>query len=261
MTSKKELEALIRKQYEELTRPGRYPELGLSQDFQGRFIIHGDLHFRATCEGYLIKDNFEIRIEIPRDYPKSTPDVFEPKNRTANYHHSANDKLCLAEPVEEWLTFSKNPTLLYFVTELIIPFLYRFCYCERHEGQEAPWGELPHGSIGLIEHYKKHFRVTDKTQILKLLKHLVDREKKKDHKIRGHFDCPCGSGKIIRNCHANELRTLEKVPPKVIRKVIYYILCGQSAEYLKEIIDNVISRDFCIELEREFSDMKNVKRV
>ena len=144
--------------------------------------------------------------------------MYDEDGRTKGYEHTQKDgKLCLAEPVKEWMIFTENPTLLYFVQKLVIPFLYRFFFLAEHNGKR-PWGELPHGGKGLIEHYEKYFNVTGKEKVVRLLEHLAIH-----NEIKGHPKCPCGSGVKIRYCHAEELRKLTKVPKKIIQYVINQI--------------------------------------
>jgi len=215
VTTKKKYDDLISKQFNELTRREQYPDLQIKRNSEDGWIVYGTLYYRAINEGHLIKDKFEIRIEIPPDYPKSTPVVYDEDGRTKGYPHTQNDgKLCLAEPVKEWMIFTENPTLLYYVQKLVIPYLYRFRFIEAHNG-EKPWGERSHGGVGIIEHYEEYFNVTGKEKVLGLLEHLSIHKE-----IKGHPKCPCGSGELIRNCHVDELRRLKEVPKKIVKYVI-----------------------------------------
>ena len=39
--------------------------------------------------------------------------------------------------------------------------------------------------------------------------------------VKGHWECPCGSGQRLRNCHADHLRTLQgPVPAWVARSAV-----------------------------------------
>ena len=42
-----------------------------------------------------------------------------------------------------------------------------------------------------------------------------------EEQIRGHWDCPCGSGKKLRNCHILDVATLQKrIPPHVAKSAL-----------------------------------------
>ncbi|MFC3801539.1 hypothetical protein [Cohnella sp. GCM10012308] len=159
-----------------------------------RYFIRGTLEFRAEFMGLEVKESFLIEIEVLTTYPHSLPNVRELGGRISKeFHKFVNDTLCLGTPLAMKITFSKNPTLLGFIKELIVPYLYSYVNYERNG--ELPYGELSHNGKGLLEYYMDLFQVSSVDKTMQMLYALSF------DKIRGHLPCPCGSNLKIRNCH------------------------------------------------------------
>lgn len=146
-----------------------------------------------------IEDRFNIELRIPEDYPKTPPNAYETGDRLNGYHHLFTDgRLCLGAPVEVCKQFAMQPTLLSFVEELVVPFLFSFSY-ERQYG-EMPFGELAHGGEGLLDYYVDFFRTSEEKTISLLIYVAVDNRNR-------HGSCPCGSGRRLENCHGPSSRS------------------------------------------------------
>lgn len=169
---------------------------GLKIDNSELLIVTGVLAFEASYDQLEeISDWFELEISIPNGYPKVLPIVKEISGKLdINYRHlNESGSFCLAAPLEVKRIFSDQPTLAGFVDNLVIPFLYSYCYWRKYN--LMPFGELSHYGEGIVEYYLEQFGVTDKKEIT------VGLCKIYKYGYRGHHDCPCGSGKIIRKCH------------------------------------------------------------
>ncbi len=190
-------EDLVRAQYSELA--GKYPGLSLSDFEEDKgWTIEGILDFCAEFEGVEICDNFQIKLAIPTNYPDIPPVAEEIGGLIPyDFHKNTDTQLCLAAPEEIYLKFFQSPTLLGFVNSLLVPYLYSYCYFIKF-GQ-MPYGELSHGFEGLIEYYHGYFETDDFEEVICLLKILVD------DSYKGHHDCPCGSGLMLRKCHGPKL--------------------------------------------------------
>ena len=163
--------------------------------------ISGWLTFNRThkIDSPAIEDTFEIKLLIPKDYPLNLPMVFEVSQKIEpEYEHINSDRsFCLAVPMEERRFFLKEPTLLGFVNNLVVPYLYSYCYWKKHG--TYPFGEASHGKTGVEQFYENLFRSqVDSVMIRGLYKIFKNG-------YRGHEHCPCGSGKVIRKCHKEEL--------------------------------------------------------
>ena len=171
----------------------------------GRSRGVGALPFEASSEGReTIADIFEIDLTVPRDYPTALPWVRETGGRICEaYHHVfTNGKLCLAVPVEERLRFRRDPCLRGFVTNLVVPYCYGYCYWERHGVH--PFGEREHGGEGIARFYIDWLGLPGEVQALEVALHLAQ------HGYRGHHDCPCGSGAKLRDCHGAAVLELHR---------------------------------------------------
>jgi hypothetical protein len=156
--------------------------------------INGILDFSARGKDQIIEDSFEILISISELFPQSPPSTKEIGGRIPNtFHHFHDGSLCLGAPLHIRMTFLQNPTLLGYVENLVIPYLFSFCYWEKLG--KMPFGELSHGINGIMEYYRDLFSSKNDMAVINILKTLAE------NKFKGHHYCPCGSGKIIRKCH------------------------------------------------------------
>lgn len=173
-------------------------------DDGGRIVLSGPLPFEASTDGFeTITDRFDIELVIPADYSETLPVARETTGRIERtYDHIyADGTLCLAVPIEERRIFWEQPMLLGFVNNLVVPYLYSYCHWKRTG--KYPFGDQPHGTEGILQHYLESTDLPDETAVLAALCHLFE------HGYRGHHSCPCGSGTRIRKCHGPLLRTLQ----------------------------------------------------
>jgi hypothetical protein len=191
----------IQKQFEELR--AKYKGLGISVRDDGLTSIKGPLRFIGSYEGIELEDEFEVEIILPAEYPELPPVVQETGGRIpVEYHRNPGGTLCLGAPLEVRIKFGRQRNLIGFVEELLVHYLFSFSYYERND--RVPFGELSHGGRGIWEYYRELFDIEDDVVILELLKILADQS------YRGHHDCPCNSGQILRNCHGRQLLEIQK---------------------------------------------------
>jgi hypothetical protein len=191
--------ATIQKHFTELAE--QYHGLALTGGDYNTWIVRGLLEFPATYEDISIRDKFQIELSITEDYPDTPPIAKETGGRIPKeFHTNPDGSFCLGAPLEVRMKFAKKPSLLGFVNEQVIPFLFSFCYFQQHG--RMPFGELPHGGKGILEYYTQLFNVTSDIVTIELLKILAE------NNYKGHHDCPCGNGKRIRNCHGELLRQI-----------------------------------------------------
>jgi len=190
---------VIHKHFTELAE--QYPRLVLIEDDCDTWLVRGVLEFSAIYEGVSIRDNFQIELIILKDYPDIPPIAKETDGRIPKeFHTNPDGSLCLGVPIEVRRKFAKNPSLLGFINEQVIPFLYSYCHFEQHG--EMPFGELSHGGKGILEYYRQLFNASSDVIATELLKILAENNGK------GHHECPCRSGKRIRDCHGGLLRKI-----------------------------------------------------
>ncbi len=148
-----------------------------------------------------IKDRYEVEIQINRDYPKKVPIVKETGSKIAKtFHHNPDGSLCLEAPLAVYEVFRTNETLINFVDNLLVPYLYVRSHYLKYG--TLPFGEHAHGAEGILEDYKKRFEIAEDSSVLLLLQILAE------DTYRGHHLCPCGSEKKLRDCHGEYLLRL-----------------------------------------------------
>lgn len=194
-----EWSALVHQQIAELTQ--KYSGLRCEGN-SSHPSVSGNLSFSAQYNGRSIEDEYSVEIMVPKDYPQILPtakviDGKVPKD----FHTYPDNTLCLGSPIEMRMKFRKRETMLGFVEDLLIPFLYSCSYREKYGGM--PYGELSHGMDGILESYKGLFRIDEDWAVMAFLKILAD------DNYRGHISCPCGSNVKLRNCHGKILRELK----------------------------------------------------
>ena len=190
-----EREPIVREQFNELHQ--FYRELVLDKTNANSWKARGELKLSASYDGVTIQDEFHIEIQIPPNFPESVPMVWETKGRIPDdFHKFTNKSLCLGSPLNVKIKFRENPTLLGFVEELLVHYLFGFCIYER-TGM-MPFGELTHDR-GMLDSYKELFGLQTDIQTLQILKLMAE------GKYKGHLQCPCESGKQMRQCHGPQL--------------------------------------------------------
>lgn len=192
---------LIQEQFLELKNI--YQRLSLVDQADPKcMFVKGTLDFSGRGNGQLINDSFEIEILISEVFPKEPPSTKEIGGRIPSaFHHYDDGSLCLGTPLHIRMTFLQNPTLLGYVQDLVIPYLFSYCYWKKFG--RMPFGELSHGRKGIMEYYKELFNLKSDLVVIKLLKIIAE------DNYRGHHICPCGSGKIIRQCHGEIIRKIK----------------------------------------------------
>lgn len=180
---------------------GHYPGLQVEQCRPGLSVV-GDVSFSMVHKGRTVEDTFDVELRIPLDFPKTPPNAYEIGGRLSGYDHLFTDgRLCLGAPVEVCMRFAERPTLLSFVKELVVPFLFAFSYKTKYGAM--PFGELAHGVEGLFEYYVDYFGAS-KEGTISLLIYLAY-----GHRHHGEV-CPCGSGRKLDKCHGQRLGIIRK---------------------------------------------------
>jgi len=192
-----------------------YQGLHLKCD-HGRILVVGELEFRAQRDDIEICDSYTLELQIPDNYPYLPPVVREVGGRIppdADHHVQPDGALCLGPPIGVFGAFRKQPTLLRFIEDLLIPCLFWHSYNAR--GPTEPIGAYSHGPKGIAEYraetdlrglYCDIFEVRQVSIVVRLL-HLACQDE-----IEYDIPCPCKSGKPLIVCHGKVLRDLLAMP-------------------------------------------------
>lgn len=174
----------------------KYTSLSLDENDEC-FSLKGEMTLNAEFNGIPLYDVYHVKLDVPKTFPKKIPlltllnndeipDGFE--------HLYPSNIACLGTFSDLFDFVSANDSLLAFIDEIIMSYLYSLSYYKRYG--DFPYGERSHGNEGVWEAYFERYHVNNRAILVKLLLYTGGIVK-----YRGHHLCPCGSGKKLRNCH------------------------------------------------------------
>jgi len=180
--------------------------LNIVPSFDSTLVVAGELPFNATGpDGTVIADSYTIRLEIPASFPDSIPSVWEVSERIPrDYHKLVGNKLCLGAPTQLRMVIAGSRSLLKFVEQLVVPYLYGHSYFERY--QQMPFGELDHGAKGIRDFLRDLFDAIAAERPEEFLR-LTSVRKRDANKKR----CPCGSKRRLGRCHNRRVNHLRRI--------------------------------------------------
>lgn len=180
---------------------------------EGTFLVH-ERPGAVSPGGPLTA--YEIRVTLKEDFPESEPVVFETAGRippTADRHVYPDAGNCCITVWEHWLAtatdrsfaaYMNGPFRQYFLSQFVFETTGKW-----------PLGEHAHGLPGLEEAYLHALGINDLNKLVPYLKNLSHSSPK------GHWKCPCGSGKRLRNCHREGLTALRaRIPPALAERML-----------------------------------------
>ena len=170
----------------------------ISPDSHYCLVLQGYFDFRACYDcGIEISDSYNIRINIPKLFPRILPQVKEIGNmipRDGKHHINIDDDtLCLGSPLRLFYLLSKKPSLLGFAEYCLVPYLYGITF-KRMYGK-FPGGELEHGNKGILNDYMELLELPTPSQVIETL-NLLGLKKRHANK----YNCPCGCGIRLGRC-------------------------------------------------------------
>jgi hypothetical protein len=161
-----------------------------------------------------VTDNFLIEIQFPFNYPIRIPVVFEIGGRIpriVDRHMYSTGEACLYLPFQLSEVFPEGSSLSDFLNGPVLSFFVSQSYFELTG--EWPFGEWPHGPDAILEYYSPILGTTNKSVISRYLQVISKKE------IKGHWLCPCGSGKLLRHCHYELVNKLHNDYEYAMRKI------------------------------------------
>jgi hypothetical protein len=189
----------------------RYGDLRLIEN-DDLVLVRGTLPIEH--EGKIL-DRFQIEIRLTNEFPDELPKVCEVGGRipwTLDHHVFPNSGLACIQVPEEWLlardrsfrAFLEVPVRNYYLGQALVAL-----------GEAWPFGERAHGLEGLYQSYGEMIGETDPERIVHYFTCLAA------NRLRGHWECPCGSGQRVRKCCDERLRNLRAViSPKLARSAL-----------------------------------------
>lgn len=220
-----------------------YPGLSVRQ--AGDVVLIEGI-FDVRC-GDAVIDTFLISIEVDGEYPKKQPVCREVGGRipaTAEHHMNANGTMCLGVPEDIWSRMQGTFEINSFIESCLRPFLIG-ASCKLR-GEPWPFGERAHGAAGIVEFYGERLGTLDESRVLDIIAMVSAPH------VRGHWQCPCGSGRVLRRCHQAELLELRE-------RAIPRQLLEASAAYVAQIVRQRADRQIA-EMQRLVATMKRIEK-
>ena len=153
---------------------------------------------------------YSLRVALPADYPHSLPLVWETGERIPRIEdrhvNVADGSLCLGAPAALWIALAGNFSIDRVLDLPVRNFLIGNSMVEA--GEEWPHGEWKHGANGMLQYFGETVGTDDPLTVIRLIDGLINA------KVRGHWLCPCGSGKIVRKCHTDAIAKLRPCQPR-----------------------------------------------
>jgi hypothetical protein len=155
-------------------------------------------------------DRFIISMDLRPTYPDSLPVVRELGGRiphTLDRHVIPNlGVACVMVPDQRWELWPKGASLLAFLDGPLRNYFIGQALVER--GEPWPFSEWAHGFQGRQEYYKGLLGTDDPRSICVYLDYLGK------HKVKGHWNCPCLSGRRMRDCNFPLVKELRARMPR-----------------------------------------------
>lgn len=148
---------------------------------------------------------FDIRMELPDLYPRREPKVFEVGGRIPREpeRHINPDGDCCVTVWENWLVTANDHSLGSFLRGPLNEYFLGQLWFEKTG--RWPFGERAHGTPGLEEAYADALGIANKREDLLYYLRLLSQDWPK-----GHWWCPCKSGKLLRYCHHQRLLDIHR---------------------------------------------------
>jgi hypothetical protein len=183
----------------------RYPGLRIRPSYGTELVLAGDLHFRVKGpKEDTLEDSYNIELRIPANFPRTLPMATECAERIdRTYHKLEGGALCLAAPTALRIRLTLSPTLLTYVEEFVIPYLYGYSWFEKDGSY--PYGELRHGDEGVLQHLASVFQSKTLQGAHEFIR-LAGMMKRSANKR----PCPCQSGKRLGRCHNRTVNGFRK---------------------------------------------------
>ncbi len=193
----------------------------LTENLPGWTIEHGTeplsiIGLLQLVESGKIIDEYKVRLQLSPSHPTNPPSVFEiggKIDRIADHHINGDGSACLFVVDEKNKYWNKNTKISEFVSGPVRSYF----ISQSYYAATGEWifGERRHEISGVLDFYYEQLEITS-IVVLETMLQLVITDN-----IKGHWLCPCGSQKKMRQCHMQRILKLRYL---VDRKRIQFLL-------------------------------------
>lgn len=162
-------------------------------------------------------DFYEVRLCVPANFPCQGPVVFETGGRVpkvVDRHVFPKHGNCCLGVWEEWLLTAPVRSFEAFLTGPLHDYFVSQSWFDAKG--EWPYGDRAHGENGIIESYAEILGVSNDVGVVAEYLRLLSKARAK-----GHYPCPCGSGRRLRNCHRDQITELrDRIDPAMAKRML-----------------------------------------
>lgn len=175
-------------------------------------------------EAGAVADRYLVEIRFEAGLPAGRPKVWEIGGRIKrdkDHHINERDGSCCIAVYDEWIAKTGDDSLSSF---LRVPFR-NFFISQTHFCKYGQWPfeERAHGLPGMLQSYSEFLGCgADAASVGRHLEFLTHRRPK------GHWCCPCGSGKRLRHCCSLRINELSNR--------INYTLAARLLKNLQDVV-------------------------
>lgn len=151
-----------------------FPGLKIIKNCDLKLIIEGKIEIAKLYGEIPIYDEYDIQIEIFRNYPHTLPIVKEIGGKIKKYRHKfTNGNLCIGTEADISINLFPEYSLFRYVDEFLVSYLFTYSYFTKFG--VFPFGDRSHGFNGILEFYQEHFDVSSKDEANFILASIFDK--------------------------------------------------------------------------------------
>lgn len=192
-------------------------------------VIAGTLAFSLEPPGLpRIEDDYLVRIDVPlgRDAFPIVRETAGRIRRVVDEHVNPDGSFCLGSPLALAVKLGRSPTLIDFVDQCVVPFLYAASW-RQHGRSGWPFDELPHYGPGMLEDYQRLLGVNGAHRVGQALTALRHRPR-----VANKMECPCGCARRLGKCgYRMRLANLRASVTRTFFRSLHYDYCSRISSH------------------------------
>ncbi len=181
----------------------------LAEEFPGLILSTDETGGQVTGVMEVIDGiGYTVNLEFSTNYPDDVPVLHCQREEIAweeDRHVCSGGKACLCVESEYGKHWPPGSSLADFLRVLVHPYFVGQAYYEAH-GSWPLDGERSHGVSGIVDAYREMLGFRADCRTIMAFVTLIA----KPNHPKGSIECPCGSGRSLRQCHRQLLSRLRR---------------------------------------------------